>query len=177
MNLIEYNCFESCQMLPQPATEQHDLRGLGSCDQQVRRVPRLAGSLLLGRITVSQTDAQPQRLEHLCEPPVDVAVQRAQGRDIQYRQSFPALFQRARGERQDGRFGLAAPCGSQQQAVLAIYYLSHRFILYWSQSPAQFLDQLSYLRVKSVERSAGHDFRPRSCEENPPTELRMRRDL
>ena len=61
--------------------------------------------------------------------------------------------------------------------MLAIDYLCHRFILYRSQSPAQFLDQLPYLRVKSVERSAGHGFRPRSCEENPPTELRMRRDL
>ena len=126
---------------------------------------------------MSQTDAQPQRLEHLCEPPVDVAVQRAQGRDIEYRQSFPALFQCARGERQDGRFGLAAPCGSQQQAVLAIDYISHGFILYRSQSPAQFIDQPPYHRVKSVERVAGHGFRPRSCEENPPTELRMGRDL
>ena len=85
MNLIEYNCLESCQMLPQPATEQHDLRGLRSCDQQVRRVPRLSSSLLLGRITVSQTDAQSQRLKHLCESPVDVAVQRTQRSDIQYR--------------------------------------------------------------------------------------------
>ena len=123
--------------------DEHGFQRLGRGQQYVRRLAQDPLPRRGGDVTVPDRDSPSQPARVVLQPRQEVIQQRLQRADVDDRQAGPALLFHRGQQREDGRFGLAARGGREEQCVRTVQHWADGLLLQRAQRlPAEAVDDV-----------------------------------